>query len=97
MWLLQRAMLVEEWNNGLLLFAGVPKHWLTPGARITIGGFPTAFGRIDASLIIAMDGKNAEVKYSGINQGTGVEIRLPGMNIPTVSDGGVMKQTMVLK
>lgn len=97
MWLLQRAMLVEEWNNGLLLFAGVPKHWLTPGARITVGGFSTAFGRIDASLIIAMDGKNAEIEYSGINQGTGVEIRLPGMNIPTISDGGVMKQTMVLK
>ena len=50
MWLLQRAVLVEEWRDGLLLFAGVPRQWLVPHATVSFRDFPTWYGRVSAEL-----------------------------------------------
>jgi hypothetical protein len=83
MWLLQRAALIEEWPvgdgpDGLLLFAGIPAHWLKPGARVAFSGLPTWYGQANAGLEVSADGKTASITLSGIEPGTAVEIRLPG-------------------
>jgi len=81
MWLLQRAMLVEEWEDGLLLFAGIPQHWLQPDARIAFHGFPTWYGKVSAILEVDAAGKEAAVTVQGLEPGTRVHIRLPYRDI----------------
>jgi hypothetical protein len=83
MWLLQRAALIEEWPvgdgpDGLLLFAGIPAHWLKSGARVAFSGLPTWYGQASAGLEVSSDGKTASISLSGIEPGIEVEIRLPG-------------------
>jgi hypothetical protein len=78
MWLLQRGMLAEEWGSTLLLFAGVPEHWLRPNARLALRSFPTWFGKLDASLTVDPDGRRARVEVQGLRPGTLIEVRLPG-------------------
>jgi hypothetical protein len=78
MWLLQRAVLVEEWREGLLLFGGVPSQWLYPGAQITFTGFPTTVGTVNARLHISHDGTLATIHVDGVRDGTPVVLRLNG-------------------
>jgi len=78
LWLLQRAVLVEEWAGGLLLFAGVPTSWLIPNARIDFRHFPTAFGRISAELTVDATGQQGQVSVSGAAEGTPLSLRLNG-------------------
>lgn len=78
LWLLQRAMLVEEWRDGLLLFAGVPREWLRPNGRIAFRAFPTAFGTVDGTLEIDAAGRSATATLSGVEPGTDVTVRLAG-------------------
>lgn len=77
MWLLQRAILVEEWQGGLLLFAGVPQDWLTPSARVAFRNFPTWYGPTTAELLVSADGQRASITLAGVDQGTPVVVRLP--------------------
>lgn len=81
LWLLQRALLVEEYQDKLLLFSGVPDHWLKPGGHISLRNFPTWFGTISTSLDISADGKSAHVRLSGTTPGTQVRVVLPGSEI----------------
>jgi hypothetical protein len=81
MWLLQRAMLVEEWQGGLLLFAGVPPEWLASGARVSFRNFPTWYGRASAELVVDVEGRSANVTLSGVTAGTRVLVRLPGREV----------------
>ncbi len=85
MWLLQRAVLVEEWQDGLLLFAGVPPKWLQAGASIAFRNFPTAYGRVSASLKVAQDGTSAQVRVESTSVNTLLRVSLPGQSIETVS------------
>jgi len=87
LWLLQRALLVEEWGEGLLLFAGVPAHWLEPSARVAFHAFPTRYGCVSAELQVDADGRGATIVVSGAREGTPLWIRLPGGEIETASDG----------
>ncbi len=87
LWLLQRALLVEEWDNGLLLFAGVPAHWLEPGGRVAFRGFPTWYGRVSAEIQVDDAGHSATITLSGAREGTPLWIRLPDREIEAVSDG----------
>jgi hypothetical protein len=91
-WLLQRAMLVEEWRDGLLLFAGIPSAWLVPGARVAIGNSPTWYGRVDARLSVGASGEEVRVGISGVVPGTHLWLRLPGSEIEGVagSDGAAI-------
>lgn len=88
MWLLQRAMLIEEWpvggKDGLLLFAGIPGHWLKSGSRVAFEGLPTWYGRASASLEVDDSGKKVHVRLSGIQPGIPVEVRLPWQTFRTV-------------
>jgi hypothetical protein len=85
MWLLQRAVLVEEWQDGVLLFAGVPRHWLTPGGHVSFKRFPTWYGRLSAELRIDADGHTAVVTVSGLKPETSVRVRLPGAEVTFAS------------
>jgi hypothetical protein len=87
MWLLQRAVLVEEWQDGLLLFAGVPSAWLAPGARVAFRNFPTWYGQASAELVVDEQGRSATIALSGIQAGVPVRVRLPGREIEATSDG----------
>jgi len=87
MWLLQRAMLVDEWGDGLLLLAGVPAHWLTPRARIAFSGLPTWYGHVNVEVLVDPRGEAATVMISGIATGTPLTVRLPGHDRTTVSAG----------
>jgi hypothetical protein len=78
MWLLQRAMLVEEWQDGLLLFAGVPLEWLKPGSRVAIQNFPTWYGTLSAELQVDTAGQSVHIAIAGLQPGTPITLRLPG-------------------
>lgn len=78
MWLLQRAVLVEEWRDGLLFFAGVPAHWIAPGALIAFRRFPTHYGTVSGELAVVASGRAAHVTLTGAAPGTPVRIALPG-------------------
>ena len=45
LWLLQRALLVEEWRDGLLLFARAPVEWLKPGMRVAFRILPPGMAK----------------------------------------------------
>jgi len=86
MWLLQRGMLVEEWQGGLLLFAGVPREWLAPGVRVAFRDFPTWYGKANAELLVDAQGRLATITLSGVAAGTPVRISLPGRQVDAASD-----------
>jgi hypothetical protein len=84
MWLLQRAVLIEEWNDGLLLFSGVPIHWLKPGTHLAFRNFPTWYGKINAELVVAPDFKTAALTISGVMPDIPLKICLPEQEIMLV-------------
>lgn len=96
LWLLQRGMLVEEWQGGLLLFSGVPRQWLTPDARIIFRHFPTWYGKVDASLVVTSDGKRANLHLSGIHPGTRLQIALPDCPSIILNAHGDIDQEIIL-
>ena len=96
MWLLQRAILVEEWQGGLLLFAGVPSEWLAPGARVAFRNFPTWYGNASAELVVDAQGQSATVTVSGIEAGTPVRVRLPGREVETAFSGNTLSMRVEL-
>ncbi len=87
MWLLQRAILVEEWGNGLLLFAGVPEAWLTPNETIAFNGFPTAFGTVSAALQVATDSHSATITIGGADDGILLTVRLGKVEVQAIAGG----------
>lgn len=95
MWLLQRSVLVEEWQGGLLLFAGVPSQWLMPGARVAFRNFPTWYGKASAELVVDERGHSAAITASGIATGTLVRVRLPGHETEATCDGNGAVSTQV--
>ena len=88
LWLLQRAMLVEEWQDGLLLFAGVPQSWLQPGTRIAFRGLPTWYGTLSAVLQVDPQGTSARVAVSGAFADTPLTLRLPQGELQTLMPEG---------
>jgi len=90
MWLLQRAILVGEWQGGLLLFAGVPEEWLIPDARVAFRDFPTWYGPAAAELVVNPDGKSASGTLTGVAEATPVTVALPHVKVQgALRDGGV--------
>lgn len=85
LWLLQRAMLIEEWQGGLLLFAGVPPDWLQPNACLAFRDFPTWYGKASAELRIDADGRSAHISVTGIATGTPVHVRLAGQELESTA------------
>ena len=81
MWLLQRAVLIEEWGPGLTLFSGVPANWIKPGKRIAFRGFPTWYGKVSADLLVEADGKSVSLTISGAEPGTKITIQLPSITV----------------
>ena len=81
LWLLQRAMLLEEWQDGLLLFAGVPQEWLRAGARVAFRGLSSWYGAVSAELEVDAGGETAQVQISGPPRNTPLTLRLPGSEI----------------
>ena len=77
MWLLQRATLVEEWQDKLVLFSGIPETWLKPGARFGFRNLPSWYGDVSASVQVSQDGRSVHVEISGAVPGTLVQVRLP--------------------
>jgi hypothetical protein len=86
MWLLQRAVLVEEWDDELLLFAGVPQDWLKPGAKLGFSGLPTWYGRATAHLAVDADGSRVRVSVSGLAPEAPIRLCLPGQEIHSRCD-----------
>ncbi len=86
LWLLQRAMLLDEWQNGLLLFAGVPAAWLTPGAQIRIRHAPTWYGRATAAAVVDTTGRQVTVTLTGVAPHTPIWIHLPGIKSEGCAD-----------
>jgi len=89
-WLLQRAMLVEEWQGALLLFAGIPPSWLTPGTHLGFTNFPTWYGVISAELTVDAAARSADIALSGVAVGTRLRIALPGRHVDAVAEGDAL-------
>jgi hypothetical protein len=68
---------VEEWQDKLVLFSGVPETWLKPGARFGFRGLPTWYGKVSASVQVSQDGHSGHVEISGAAPGTIVQVKLP--------------------
>jgi hypothetical protein len=76
-------------QRGLLLFAGVPEEWLTPGARVAFRDFPTWYGAAVAELAVNSDGKSASVTLTGVAEATPVTVALPHVKVQgALRDGG---------
>lgn len=88
MWLLQRALLVEEWRDGLLLFAGAPLHWLEPGKELGFSNLPTLCGVVSATLVVASGGRSARISVRGARGGTPLTVRLPWGESTTLAKDG---------
>jgi hypothetical protein len=76
LWLLQRALLVEEWDQGLMLLGGVPRHWLKPDAKIAFRHFPTWYGSVSVEMTVDSACQHAIVAVSGVEPGTPIRIML---------------------
>jgi hypothetical protein len=96
MWLLQRAVLVEEWQDGLLLFAGVPPSWLGPGARVAFRDFPTWYGHVSASLRVNERGDRVAVTAEGFDRDVPLTLRLNGSTTVVHSEGGRFERELDL-
>jgi hypothetical protein len=81
MWLLQRAVLVEDWRDGLLLFAGVPAKWLQPNNEISFRDFPTSHGTVSARLTVSPDGTFAHISIEGAAPVTPLHIVVRGRRV----------------
>ena len=87
MWLLQRGMLIEEWQGGLDLFYGVPSEWIKANAKFAFANLPTWYGKVSAEATYDKDGQVKTIFASGITPGTTVRILLPDFNRELVADG----------
>lgn len=87
LWLLQRATLVEEWHDGLLLFAGVPDHWLQPNARITFRNVPTWYGCLSATLQVDGAGTSAQAHVNGLAVGTTMRVHFGSRAVTCTAEG----------
>lgn len=96
LWLLQRAILVEEWQNGLRVFSGVPDRWLIPGGRVSFQNFPTAYGTITGQLQVTDDGGQVAVMLTGVMPGTPVQLRLASARLDTVAGQDTLTATLDL-
>ncbi len=85
LWLLQRAVLLEDTEDELLLFAGVPESWVTPGARLAFHELPSWHGCVSAELHVHPDGKSASLKAWGADAGTKLRLCLPGSELELTS------------
>lgn len=93
LFLLQRAMLIEEWGDGLLLFSGVPAEWLKPNAQLSFDCFPTWYGAVSATLSVDSSGETVQVTLSGAREGTPICVRLPTDEVTGVAaDDGISLQ-----
>jgi len=86
MWLLQRGMLCEEWQNGLNLFAGVPGEWLKANAIVKFSGFASWYGTVSAELRCDAQGRPSSVKAEGIEPGTLVRIMVKSSAVELCSN-----------
>jgi hypothetical protein len=85
-WLLQRAILVEEWEDGLMIFAGIPSSWLCSNAHIAFRNFPTTYGCVTAEMHVSADSKAAQIILTGVEPGTPVRLRLKDTVYTTTAD-----------
>lgn len=76
LWLLQRAVLVEDTRDGLLLFAGLPDRWLRPNVQVGFQKFPTTYGVVSAHVQVNAVGRQASITISGVLPGTPIHIRI---------------------
>lgn len=92
MWLLQRGMLIEEWQDGVRLFAGVPREWIKPGIRIAFSGFSSWYGTIAAEMNCGQDGRIASACAEGFEPGTKIflDIYSETINLKADEQGRVM-------
>jgi hypothetical protein len=59
-----RDLFVREEGDGLALGSGVPKQWLTPGARFGVENMPTNLGPVSYIVTVADDG-TVNLDYKG--------------------------------
>jgi hypothetical protein len=59
-----RDVFVQEEPGGLVLGAGVPREWMTPGARFGATKLPTDRGAVSYTITIASDGR-PWIEYEG--------------------------------
>jgi len=58
---LARCLLANEHGEELHLLEGLPASWLRPGAEIELSGAATEFGPLSLKLVVAADGRTAEL------------------------------------
>ncbi len=97
MWLLQRAMLLEEWQGKLLLFAGIPATWLTPHARIAFHNLPSWYGTISAELRMDAQGQAADVTVTGVAPDIQIKLLLPSYEAEATSTGDTLTFHLALE
>jgi hypothetical protein len=74
-----RNLIVRERRGNLEVLAGIPGHWIKPGARIELRRGFTLFGPLTLLLQVEADGKTVDITASPVNgRGTDghVEVRL---------------------
>jgi hypothetical protein len=79
-WVLMiRNCFVREEGRRLILCAGVAKRWLKPGALVSFGPAPTAFGTVSVTLQVEKVGSRVKVTWQGEwhTEAPEIEVRLP--------------------
>jgi hypothetical protein len=61
---LLRTLFISEAGDSVVLGAGVPRAWLTPGARFGVRDMPTALGAVSYTVTVMDDGA-PHLEYSG--------------------------------
>ncbi|NND71891.1 MAG: hypothetical protein HKN43_09955 [Rhodothermales bacterium] len=62
-----RYMVAMEDDRGLELLKGIPHTWIFPGALLILDDVPTEFGNLTLSLVVAEDGRSANLNVSAVS------------------------------
>lgn len=79
--LMVRNCFVREEGERLILCAGVAKRWLKPGALISFGPAPTAFGTVSVNIEVGKVEPGIQVTWQGEwhTEAPKIEVRIPGL------------------
>jgi len=87
--LMVRNCFVREEGGRLILCAGVAKRWLKPGALISFGPAPTAFGTVSVTIQVEKVGSRVQVTWQGEwhTDAPEIEVCLPGLEAKVCPPG----------
>jgi hypothetical protein len=75
--LMMRNLFIREEADRLIIAAGLPAAWLTPGKTLSIGPAPTLFGLVDLRMTCDDEGTRVDWRATWHSQPPKLEVHLP--------------------